>query len=442
MGLRNPQCIILGAGMTGLAAGMLSGMPVYEASDNSGGICSSYYMQPGRHRCLYPNSDRDAYRFEVGGGHWIWCNEPLVQRLIRSITPMKSYVRRAAVYFCDKGLLVPYPIQNHLRYLEPQVAAQALGEIVEASRSEQPVVTMAEWLRANFGKTLCELFFDPFHELYTAGLHKSIAPQEARKSPLDLPLSIRGAFEDVPPVGYNVSFLYPTGGLDMLARRMAAKCNIHYNKRAMRVEPKDKTVYFEDGSAIHYEALFSTLPLSTMMEIAGLSVDGEQNPYSSVLVINVGAMRAPCCPDEHWVYIPRSAAGFHRVGFYSNVDTSFLPELARNARDHLSLYVEKAYQGRQKPNDDEIGILCGDVIRELQEWRWIGSIEVVDCTWIDVAYTWSLPGSTWTEQALKELANHGICQVGRFARWSVSQGIADSIRDGILAVAAYKVDSP
>ena len=39
--------IILGGGMTGLAAGMTSGGPVYEASNAPGGICSSYYVRPG-----------------------------------------------------------------------------------------------------------------------------------------------------------------------------------------------------------------------------------------------------------------------------------------------------------------------------------------------------------------------------------------------------------
>ena len=37
---------ILGAGMTGLAAGLASGLPVYEAADTPGGICSSYYIRP------------------------------------------------------------------------------------------------------------------------------------------------------------------------------------------------------------------------------------------------------------------------------------------------------------------------------------------------------------------------------------------------------------
>ena len=37
---------VLGAGVSGLAVGMVSGAPVYEATDGPGGLCSSYYVRP------------------------------------------------------------------------------------------------------------------------------------------------------------------------------------------------------------------------------------------------------------------------------------------------------------------------------------------------------------------------------------------------------------
>ena len=61
--------LILGAGVTGLAAGYASGWPVYEAADAPGGICSSYYVRPGsQERLRQAPADDEAYRFEVGGG--------------------------------------------------------------------------------------------------------------------------------------------------------------------------------------------------------------------------------------------------------------------------------------------------------------------------------------------------------------------------------------
>ncbi len=71
------QTLILGAGVTGLAAGYASGLPVYEAASAPGGICSSYYVRPGStQRLSQAPADGEAYRFEIGGGHWIFGGDP------------------------------------------------------------------------------------------------------------------------------------------------------------------------------------------------------------------------------------------------------------------------------------------------------------------------------------------------------------------------------
>ena len=431
------KAIILGAGMTGLAAGYASGLPVYEAQEAPGGICSSYYVRPGSDKRLHvAPEDGEAYRFEIGGGHWIFGGDPLVLRFIRSLTPVKSYRRRSVVFFPDRDLFVPYPIQNHLRYLGQKVAVQVLEEITNG-RSSGEVVTMADWLQASFGPTLYELFFEPFHELYTAGLFREIAPQDAYKTPVNPSLVIRGAFDDVPQVGYNVTFVYPEEGLNVLAQRMAESCRVHYNKRVVKIDVQSKEVYFEDGTVEPYDEIISTLPLNRMMEMTGLDVGERPDPATSVLVVNIGAVKGPNCPEEHWLYIPRSRAGFHRVGFYSNVDPSFLPASRREHRDCVSIYVEKAYREGKKPSQAELDRLAWDIVQELQEWGWIKEAEVVDPTWIDVAYTWSWPGSTWRAKALKALEEYGIYQVGRYARW-VFQGIVDSISDGFIAGCALR----
>jgi len=437
--MKNGNVLILGAGMTGLVAGYVSGLPVYEAKKWPGGICTSYYMRPGSKERLYAMPrDGEVYRFEIGGGHWIFGEDPLVLRFIRSLTPVKSYVRRSAVYFPDKALFVPYPLQNHLRYLGQEVAAQVLQELVNGGQHQVgEVATMSDWLRASFGPTLCDLFFEPFHELYTAGLYREIAPQDAYKSPVNPTLVIRGAFDEVPQVGYNVNFVYPEEGLNTLALRLAECCDIRYGKRVVRIDVNEKVVYFEDGSSEGYEEIISTLPLNRIIEMTGLELDERPDPATAVLVVNIGAIKGPRCPAEHWLYIPHSRAGFHRVGFYSNVDPAFLPAPSRGRENRVSIYVEKAYREGVKPGKGEIEQICQQTVQELQDWGWIGEAEVVDPTWIEVAYTWSWPASGWREKALKALEEHGIYQIGRFGRW-MFQGVADSIKVGLMAGKAVR----
>lgn len=433
--MKDRQTIILGAGVTGLAVSLSSRHPVFEARALPGGICGSYYIRPGTHESLAVcPEDREVYRFEYGGGHWIFGGDPAVLHFIESLTPTQSYIRRSAVYFPKQELFVPYPLQNHLSYLGKEIAIKAIAEIASTAKSQPR--TMADWLEQNFGRTLTELFFAPFHELYTAGLWIHIAPQDAYKSPVKLSLAIQGAFDRTPPVGYNATFLYPVEGLNTLAQRMAALGNVHYGKKVVEINIARKELAFADGSGTHYKSLLSTLPLNRMMTLTGLEVDTEPDPYTSVLVLNIGGTKGSRCPTEHWLYIPNSRSGFHRVGFYSNVDRSFVPLSSQASEDRVSIYVERAYRGGEQPSEAEVKAYSEDVVRELIDWGFMTQAEAVDPTWIDVAYTWSWPNSSWKQQALAVLQKHNIYPVGRYGRW-IFQGIADSIRDGLFVGASF-----
>jgi protoporphyrinogen oxidase len=298
--------------------------------------------------------------------------------------------------------------------------------------------TMKEWLNQCFGSTLCDLFFFPFHELYTAGLYNHIAPQDAYKSPVDHKLVIKGASECVSQVGYNVFFSYPDEGLNSLAKRMAAECDVHYNKAVVKIDVYNKMLLFNDDTRVAYNTLISTLPLNKVVEMSGIKVNAEPDPYTSVLVLNIGAVRGNRCPDDHWLYIPDANSGFHRVGFYSNVDRSFLPASVRSAGNRVGIYVERAFPRNDKPSQKEVSRYTSSVLSELQKWGFIGHVEVIDNTWIDIAYTWSWPGSNWRELAIKKLKSHDIDQIGRYGTWTF-QGIADSIRDGLKAGAAVNL---
>jgi protoporphyrinogen oxidase len=420
------RTLVLGAGITGLSAGIAAGLEVYEASKMPGGICASYYVSPRGDKSFHRETD-ESYRFELGGGHWIFGVDNKVSDFINSLSQAKKYERQSSVYLPGIDIHVPYPIQNHLSYLPSDIKEEALKEML-AGRV-RPIRTLADWLEMNFGKTLCGLFFFPFHELYTAGLYTRIAPQDAFKTPINIELIIKGAQDKTPSVGYNATFVYPENGLDDLIRKMSDRCRINYYSKVARIDAGKKEVVFSDGKRRKFDKVISTLPLNRMVDMAGMDI-GKADPYTSVLVINIGAKSGKRCPREQWVYVPRSRTGFHRVGFYSNVDVSFLPVSSRFDGSRVSIYVEKAYEGGKKPSDAEIQKTCDDTVRELKEWQFISEEEVVDPTWIDIAYTWQYPNSSWRGRALETLKRHDIYQAGRYGKWKF-QGISESIRDGL-----------
>jgi len=127
--------LILGAGITGLSAGISTNNEIYEANSIVGGICASYYVNTEGKK-YYSRKDEETYRFEIGGGHWIFGADGSVLDFIIRLSPVRKYERNSAVYFPDRDLYVPYPLQNHLSYLPKDIAQRALDEIVQSNHTK------------------------------------------------------------------------------------------------------------------------------------------------------------------------------------------------------------------------------------------------------------------------------------------------------------------
>ncbi|MDR4499245.1 MAG: hypothetical protein MRK02_15205 [Candidatus Scalindua sp.] len=429
--MNKQESIILGAGITGLAAAYSTGLPVFEAKDLPGGICNSYYMRvKAEQRLNKLPEDGEAYRFEYGGGHWIFGVNAIISGFLKKFTDLKKYSRKASVFFQNEGFYVPYPIQHNLHCFNSEMANRIKSEIENMSSYSQE--TLKEWLFSNFGITLCNLFFFPFHESYTAGLFKKIIPQYNFKTPGRLNKLEHGSHKNVNPPGYNNTFYYPIGGFDELIHKIASHCDIYVKKCVNKIDVKIKKLFFSDGDTLNYNNIISTIPLNRTMVLTGLTVNSEPDPFTSVLVLNIGAYRGPNCPNEHWIYVPHTRSGFYRIGFYSNVDHSFLPRSLQGKNDRVSMYIESAHTNRSGLSRKEISEYKNNVLEELYEWEYISGVEVIDANWIETAYTWSYPYSSWKLDALDLLKKNNILQIGRYGKWHF-QGIADSIHEGLMA---------
>ncbi|MFA5336718.1 MAG: FAD-dependent oxidoreductase [Candidatus Omnitrophota bacterium] len=425
--LKQSKTFILGAGITGLCAGFKTGYRIFESKKVPGGLCLSYYVNPeDKMRLALHSRNGNAYRFEIGGGHWIFGVDREVLGFLGKFGTLKKYKRRSGLYFSKENLYVPYPLQNNLRYLPDKIKKRALQEIINKPNIRSD--TLKDWLQLNFGKTLCEVFFFPFHDFYTAGLFTKISQQDYSKTPTDLSVILKGAYAEVGQVGYNAEFVYPKEGLNALVQNIARKCKINYRKEVVKINVKTRTIYFKDKTSVRYAKLISTLPLDKMVEMTNTSIKEKPDPYTSVLVLNIGAKKGKNCPNWHWLYNPDSKSRFHRIGFYSNVDKNFLPR--GQIKNTVSIYIERAYPAGRKPTAREIREYSRLVSQELKDWGFIDKIEVIDPSWIDVAYTWSWPDSQWKKQAISLLEKYDIYQIGRYGRWKF-QGIADSIKEGL-----------
>ncbi len=370
------KTLILGAGMTGLAAGIKTGATVYEASDHAGGICTSYI--------------KDGFQFSHGGPHVIFGKGKGLE-YIKSLVPVNEYARKAGVYY---NHTFPYPFQT---------SAQKDIE----NPPEWTLESLKMWLLDKFGKEQCNLFFHPFNEKYTAGLYDEVIQADEFKSP------------PAGGVGFVSTFCDPVNGLSSLVERMAEQCNIQYNKRVVKINAKAKTVLFDDGEVVWYDKLISTIPLN--QSLAMCDREDVDLPYTSVLVLNIGADKDVNAPDDHWLYIPFCKGNFYRLGFYSNIDPTKAPPLK------VGLSVEMAFHGVEY-EELSLPFIIETVIDELQAWRFIGKVITVDPTWVKTGYTWMRSKSD-RDNALQWLKERDIISTGRYGKWQF-QGMTQSIEDG------------
>lgn len=368
------KTIILGAGFSGMAAGIKTKAPIYEATKQSGGICKTY--------------NKDGFEFDTGGPHWIFGNNEAVD-YIKTLVPLNTYERNAGVYY---NTVFPYPIQSF---------TQKENEATEG--------TMKYWLLDNFSPAENNMFFLPFNKKYTANLYDEVIQYDAYKTP------------PAGSTGFVSVFHNPVGGLNTLVDKMASQCEIKYNKRVTKINYVSKKVKFQDGEEVKYDKLISTIPLNSALALCGRQ--DFKLPYSSVLVINIGAEKDTMFPPHHWLYVPFCKSGFHRLGFYTNVEPKKAPE------GKVSISVEMAFPPGLDLDDIDVSMATREIVQELIDWRFIKNVVVTDPTWVKTAYTW-METLEERERHLAWLKERDIISIGRYGKWKF-QGLAESITDGM-----------
>ena len=433
--VQQAKTIILGAGMSGLGAALASHLPAYEATCRPGGVCYSYYVDfDGVLRDPRHQDVSGCFRFEPAGGHWMFGMSPDSLARMEKFAAFRKYNRQAAVYFSQNGLLVPFPLQDNLRYLDKPLRDRIVAEICfDRPVNNSESCSLKDWLLYNFGPTLCDLFFFPFNQRYSAGLYTDIAPQDTHKSLFDRRRVLQGASENTDDRGYNSVFYYPGAGLDYVIRQISAECTIHFDFAVSGIDTRDRNVFFSNGTRMSYDKIISTIPLNHMARLCGIDVGSQADPATAVLVVNIGAVKGTSDFSPYqWIYLPSSSSGMHRFGFYNHVDSSFLPMNYRNRADIVSIYAERSFSSASPLRMEERSSASSAIVAELRDWGVISEPIVVSSTFTDPAYTWSRRGSTWAQHAIRCLAEAGISQIGRYGGWRF-QGMLESFEQGLSA---------
>lgn len=245
--------LVLGAGVSGLSTawhlrdGDLS-IVVLEAADRPFGHSKSH-EQYG----LYWDE----------GPHVSFTRNPYVRDFVsQSAGELNAFTPTVSCAFNSEW--ITHPVQHHLDELPLVDQNRILADLDAVSPSEHEVPIRGdyrEWLIRQFGQHMYEVLFAPYTRKYWAAEPAELSSDwlGARISP---PRDFRIPQTNSSPRHYIDKIRYPqNAGFENCYRKLLEGPDVHYSRRVVSIDLREKKVVDNQGTTWGYSTLVSTLPL-------------------------------------------------------------------------------------------------------------------------------------------------------------------------------------
>lgn len=425
-----PDVLVLGAGLTGLAAAWRLGAraTVLERAARAGGLVRTEWV--------------GEYGFDHVI-HLLHLRDPEVERAIHGLLGEAMVPCPAVAWVETSAGNARFPLQMHLGTLDGEVALAALNDLARLAYGPSPTsgTSYRDYLIASFGETLFSLFFEPYNLKMWRRPLQEMVPQGMTWNlhRPDFPAALAGALRPhEPQAAYNARAWYPrpraggVRGMEHLSARMAEQAaDLRLSRDVIAVNPSRREVIARGPAGeerYSYEsALLSTLPLPDLVARVvdfppSLGAHVASLKRNAVLTLGL-AVRGPRPVLGHWRYYPDPTLVFTRLVFLHEFDPALAPT------EGWPLLVEIPVRG-EDPNPDLPALLA----RAISEARAVGALEgeVVGHVWVraDPAYVVFEAGQDEiVAEAIAALGERGVSSLGRYGRWEYSS-MEGAILDG------------
>ncbi len=383
-----------------------------EASSNPGGLLRTAVV--------------DGFTFDTGGSHIIFSRDRgLLDEMLRFAGDVVAHERRSFIVY--DGYKIPYPFENGIYVLPPELRAEILVDFVEAllesARAGRNPRNLKEWAESFFGKAMSREYIIPYNEKIWKRPAESIA-SDWLYTPGRLPLpdwrDVVRSGAGVPTTGYReqATFYYPrTGGIQSLyegvvsaAKRLGVAFIWGY--RVAKLEKRGRWLV---NGEIEARSVISTLPLVELPAILDAPSDVERAAaslqYNRVVVVGVALRKE--APQEHWVYVPQREIVFHRYAWVSNYSPLNAPP------GHSALIAEVTVEPWRSLRVEEV---VEEVIEGLKQLGIVSESEeevVFTRAWVhEYGYPVYTRGHAEARsRVLGYLESCGVKSVGRWGSW-------------------------
>jgi UDP-galactopyranose mutase len=456
-----PPVLVIGAGPTGLSAAYHLGREslLLEQAERVGGWCRSVEDQ--------------GFTFDMAG-HIMFSRDPYVHEMYERLLGDNVHWQDREAWIYSKQVYTRYPFQGALFGLPPEVIKECVVGAIEARfgslEAKQPAADprpeedyagperrgMFEPLMRRKAKRLVYTgserrrpvphkgpprnFEEFIYKVWGAGIAKHFAIPYNRKLwavPLDemetswlggrVPLPnleemIEGALQPVAkPMGPNARFGYPLRGgfqalMDGFLPHLAGELRL--GTRVAAVSPSRHTVTLDDGRALPYEFLISTMPLPSLVHAIGTEAPVEVRHaaadlrHVSVRCVNLGVGREHLT-EKHWIYYPEDTL-FHRVFVQGNASPYCNPP------GGFGLTCEITYSDA-KPLPCDGDALIQRCIEDCRRVGLVGESDpILAANQVDlpIAYVVYDHARARNVDLIREwLSGHDILLAGRYAEW-------------------------
>jgi protoporphyrinogen oxidase len=306
--------VVLGSGMAALGASYRlrqEKVPhvAYDMNAEAGGHTSSH-------------ADEHGFVFDEGP-HISFTKDDRIKALLAENVNGDYVSFTAQVNNYWKGHWVKHPAQCNLHGLPTDLVVKVIEDMFASRAQSAAPANYEEWLVASFGRTFAETFPMQYGRKYHTA--------EARNMSLDWlgPRLYQPSMKEVltgaltpstPDVHYISDFRYPkNGGFLSFLRPMLSQMDIRLKHRLVRLDPKSRTLHFDNGAQVPYQRLISSIPLPELIKTmpdapADVAAAAAQLACSICMVVNVGLARADVS-DWHWTYFYDEDFCFSRLSF-------------------------------------------------------------------------------------------------------------------------------
>lgn len=277
----------------------------------------------------------DGFTFDTGGPHILFSkNGCILEKIVNFLGEnVRKIERNAFVYYKNK--YVPYPFENGIYVLDPELRAKIGSDIIKAmlenvKNPNWTPKTFKDWIYGFFGNTMGSEYLEPYNrKIWKTDPAEMDASWVFSPGRLPFPSleDIINSIAGQKSIGYKEQqyFYYPRrGGIKALYDSLLTRVkelNVEFVAQyRVKTLEKMEDLWVINGN-LKSRYLINTLPLKILPDILRVPEEfltlKEKLVHTKDVVVGV-AIKNPN-PDAHVIYVPSGDINFHRITWISNL---------------------------------------------------------------------------------------------------------------------------